>query len=234
MPMTIGICDDDQRTCVLLAQRARHVAPECSIRVYRSAAELLEEAEFPDILLLDILMPGMSGMDAARTLRERGCEATIIFISGDDQYVFRAFDVNAFHYLVKPFDDARLREVLERACEARRRLDDAPERRRITIKSGGVSTSVLVRDILFAEVFNRRIVLHTTKGDVESYGRLSELEKELGDGFFRTHRAFLVSLEHVEGYTARSVRVGGQDVLMARKNYPLFTHRYMEYVRETG
>lgn len=232
--MTIGICDDDKRTCVALASRICKTQPEDAIRIYRSAQELLAEQTLPDILFLDILMPGMTGMDAARTLRERGCDATIIFISGDDEYVFRAFDVRAFHYLLKPFSDEKLQEVLKRARQERLSRENAPERRRLTIKSGGVSTSVAVRDILYAEVFNRRIVLHTTSGDLECYGRLSELEKKLGDEFFRTHRAYLVNLAHVESYTSRSVRVGGHEALMARKNYPLFTHRYMEYVRKTG
>lgn len=232
--MTIGICDDDRGTCVSLAGKVRRTQPDAAIRVYGSAAELLEEAETPDILLLDIMMPGRSGMDAARALRQRGCDSAIIFISGHDEHVFHAFDVRAFHYLVKPFSDEKLAEVVGRAAEERRLAAMSPDRRRITVKSGGVRTSVAVRDILYAEVFNRRIVLHTTRGDIEAYGRLSELERELGDGFFRTHRAYLVNLAHVQSYTSRSVNLGGCEALMAKKNYPLFTHRYMEYVRETG
>lgn len=231
--MRIGICDDCSELCVALGASIRRAVPEDGPpHIFSSAEELLAVPKLPELLFLDIELNGMNGMEAARKIRERGEDTEIVFISGHPEHVFDAFDVDACGYLVKPFDEDRLQAVLAKARARRRQVER--EEPRIVVSRRGNHTSVRLRNILYAEVFNRNVVLHTTSGDIEYYGKLTDLERQLGADFFRTHRAFLVNFRYVESYDAHGVRVGDTEVLLAKKNYPQFVTRYLEYIRRSG
>ena len=113
--MRIAICDDDIRICELFRSIVQRLYPKAVVSLYTDAGRLLREEKLPDILLLDIKMPGISGMEAARRLRENGWKGILIFITGNEEYVFDAFDVKAFHFLVKPIHAKRLEEVVRNA-----------------------------------------------------------------------------------------------------------------------
>ncbi|MDE5933618.1 MAG: LytTR family DNA-binding domain-containing protein, partial [Lachnospiraceae bacterium] len=158
-----------------------------------------------------------------------------------EEYVFQAFDVGAFHYLVKPFKDGKFETVLAAAVEQCRNRDGLekgqavePEERSIVVKTGGVSTRIPVKDIIYAEVFNRKVMIHSIHGDIEYYGKLSDLETQLGDDFFRTHRANLVHFKYVEKYNVSEIWLEKGSALMAKQNYAEFVKRYMRYNRRKG
>ena len=222
----IVICDDDKAMQEVLRQKIESMCSDaqeaCSIVCCDSGEEVLREELMPDILFLDIQMPEKSGMEIAEELRRKRCKTILIFVTALSEYVYDAFDVGAFHYLVKPFSDEKLRDVLGKALrqyEEQCGLDgsaveqygfegiaagqsgrQAEEPRVILVKRGGVSTKVCLDNIIYAEVFNRKIMLHTTQGDIEYYGKLTDLSEQVGDDFYRTHRAYLVNLKYVEKY----------------------------------
>ena len=109
--MRIAVCDDDKEIRDMLAEKIGKLYPEADLWLYRSGEELLSSDKEPDILLLDIQMPGKSGMETAKELRRKSRKAIIIFVTALDDFVFQAFDVGAFHYLVKPFDDGKFAEI---------------------------------------------------------------------------------------------------------------------------
>lgn len=113
--MRIAICDDEKEIRELLAEKTAELYPEADIALMSSGGELLSAEEKADILLLDIQMQGMNGMQTARELRGQDKEVIIIFVTALSDFVFQAFDVGAFHYLVKPFDDGKFAEVLQNA-----------------------------------------------------------------------------------------------------------------------
>ncbi len=92
--MRVAICDDEAEMRKLLAEKVRRHCLEA------------------EILLLDIGLPDMDGMEAARAFREKNKDTVLIFITALEEYVFQAFDVGAFHYLVKPFTDEKFAKVL--------------------------------------------------------------------------------------------------------------------------
>ena len=165
--MQIVICDDDSRISAVLAEKVGKLYPDSEISTVNSGEELVAFIgnTSPDIVLLDIQMTGMDGMETARKLRADGCESVIIFVTGVSDYVFDAFDVRAFHYLIKPVSDEKLKDVLETAEASIRGLNSKEKAtdndRYFTIQSGGSHIRVLLGTIVYAEVFNRRIVLHT-------------------------------------------------------------------------
>ena len=184
-----------------------------------------------DLLLLDIGLPDMDGMEAARAFREKNKDTVLIFITALEEYVFQAFDVGAFHYLVKPFTDEKFAKVLLAAVSQVKEagLPAGFLEKCIWVKRKGVRTKVLLEDIQYAEVYNRKIILHRIDGDVEYYGKMAELEKMAGEDFFRTHRAYLVNLKHVVRYDAATVSLEQGTALMAKPKFPEFVKRYMKY-----
>lgn len=243
--MRIAICDDVGQVRQLLAARCGRLCPEAQVSLYGSGEELLSAGEAPDILFLDIQLPGRNGMEIAAELRKRYPAMILIFVTGLEEYVYQAFDVGAFHYLVKPISDERFFTVLNRALEQWRgggmaaadgqALNSSRQQERsLLVKTKGSSVRVPLQDIVYAEVFNRKIVLHTLRDTVEYYGRLSELERQAGEDFFRSHRAYLVHLKYVERYDASTIYLEKGSVLMAKNKYPQFVKSYLNYMRREG
>lgn len=243
----IAICDDEQALCETLRQKIeRHCKNSgitCQIYVFDSGNELLSlpEEKIPDILFLDIQMPGKNGMQTARELRSQNRDMILIFVTALSEYVYEAFDVNAFHYLIKPFEDEKLREVLDRALQQCEKQAEDPVKtekqdqpRAILVKQGGLSTKVPLSDIVYAEVFNRKIMLHTINGDIEYYGKLTDLSEQTGADFYRTHRAYLVNLKYVEKYNATTVWLKTDAIPVSKKQFAGFVRQYMQYISRTS
>ena len=232
--MQIMICDDEKEICRILAEKISVIIPEAEVLSFYSGDELLNSHTDPDILLLDIRMPGMDGMDTARLLRDNGWKKILIFVTGEKDQVFHAFDVQAFHFLVKPIQDEQLKEVLTKAVSARD-AGSGREERYISVKTTTSHIRINLSDILYAEVFNRKIVIYTLKEAIEYYGQLADLEKLVGKDFYRVHRSFLVHLKYVEMYNGKSIKLSnGKEAPMARRSYQGFVKAYMGYCKRLG
>ena len=233
--MQIAVCDDEKEIRDMFAEKIGKLYPKAELLLYRSGEELLLSDKEPDILLLDIQMPGKNGMETAEELRRKNKKAIIIFVTALDDFVFQAFDVGAFHYLVKPFDDEKFTEVLQNAVkqfEERKKLENAGGKREkpnLMITTGGEHITVNPEDIVYAEVFDRKVILHTMESDIEYYGKMKELEKKVGDAFYRTHRSFLVNFEFIRKYDAATVYLKRGQALISKQNYGEFVKSYLRY-----
>lgn len=225
----IGICDDEKEIQTLLAEKTKRLYPGAELALYSSGEELLSDRQPPDILLLDIQMPGRDGMKTARLVRESSKDTAIIFISALEDYVFQAFDVGALHYLVKPIDDRKLAEVLARAVGQLADRQRQTQKPGLLITRGGEHITVRFEDIVYAEVFNRKVILHTMDSDIEYYGKMKELEKRAGPGFYRPHRAYLVNFQFIRKYDAATIYLERGQALMAKQNYQDFVKSYLRY-----
>ncbi|MDE7283863.1 MAG: LytTR family DNA-binding domain-containing protein [Lachnospiraceae bacterium] len=238
--MQIAVCDDEKETRDIFTEKIRKLYPEADLSLYQSGEEMLLSDKEPDILLLDIQMPGKDGMETAKELRRKNKKVIIIFVTALDDYVFQAFDVGAFHYLVKPFDDRKFAEVLQNAVkqfEDIKKLEDAGGKREkssLMIITGGKHITVNQEDIVYAEVFDRKVILHTMDSDIEYYGKMKELVKKVGDEFYRTHRSFLVNFGYVRKFTATTVYLEKGQALMAKQNYGEFVKQYLRYNQRKG
>lgn len=255
--MKIGICDDMLEVREMIADLVRRRCPAEDICLYDAGNSLLAEESLPDILFMDIQMPGIDGMETAKMLRERKRQICIIFVTVMSDMVFEAFDVGAFHYLVKPFSQEKFYEVLTKAVDwsaeqkkimeqyhncsvndvkrGGHRVQPEEERRIcIVVKQGGMSTRVFLRDIIYAEVFNRKVLLHTITGDIEYYGKLTDLEKQAGEAFFRVHRAYLVNMAYVVRYNAHVITLEKGQVMIAKQKYGEFVKAYLKFCKQEG
>lgn len=238
--MRIAVCDDEKEIRDMFVKKIGTLYPKAELLLYQSGEELLLSDKEPDILLLDIQMPGKNGMEAAEELRRKNKKAIIIFVTALDDLVFQAFDVGAFHYLVKPFDDRKFAEVLQKAVEQfedRDRQEGADKKGKmpsLMVTTGGKHVAVNLEDIVYAEVFDRKVILHTMDADIEYYGKMKELEEKAGDEFYRTHRSFLVNFDFIRKYDAMTVYLEKGQAHMARQNYQEFVKQYLRYNQRKG
>lgn len=243
--MRIVICDDEQAVRDMLTARIEELCPDAEILCCESGEELLAMEREADILFLDIQMPGQNGMETAKRLREKNKRSILIFVTAIEEYVFQSFDVGAFHYLVKPFTDEKFQSVLASAVAQYRETaavtggkknasTSSEDDRILLIKSKGTHTKIYWKDIVYAEVLNRKVTIHKMDEDIEFYGRLSELEKQAGEDFFRSHRSYLVHFKYVVKYNASSIIMENGTALMAKQNYPQFVKSYLKYNQRRG
>lgn len=232
--MRIGICDDSREEREYLTEKVKMIYPAACITAFESGQDVLDAAERPDILLLDIRMPGLNGMETARSLRRINRGMIIIFVSVTDDYVFQSFDVGAFHYLVKPFTDEKLAKILGSAVMQFEewnlaRAHNKNEDPCFTVKSCGKHITVRASDIVYAEVFDRKVIIHTMDSDIEYYGKMKELEKNVGEGFYRPHRAYLVNYNFITKYDSTVIWLKRGKALMSKQNYRDFVKSYLRY-----
>lgn len=236
--MQIAVCDDERETRNMLAEKIRRLYPDAGLSLYQSGEELLRADRQPDILFLDIQMAGKDGMETARELRRRKYKTILIFVTALDDFVFEAFDVGAFHYLVKPFHNGKFAEVLHNAVrqyEEQKKLENTAKEREtpsLTVTAGGQHFTVELEDIVYAEVFDRKVIIHTMDADIEYYGKMKDLEQKAGDEFYRPHRAYLVNFKYVRKYDAAVVYLKKGQALMAKQNYREFVKRYLRYIQK--
>ena len=232
--MNIAICDDEKaiREQIKELIEKMGVCPE----LYETGDSLLAAGKQFDIVFLDIQMEGTNGIETAKKLRERsalkGAEDTIlIFITAIREYVFEAFDVAAFHYLLKPIEEEKFREVFHRA---ERELEKRKSKRRETvfIKTRNRSFSLEKDSILYIESRGKKVEIHTTGETIEAYASMNEMEGQLGGGFFRCHRGYLVNMAYVAEYDSGSITLNnGEYVYLAKEKYGEFVKAYMRYLR---
>lgn len=232
--MHIAICDDERQIREELQAMIKRRQPDCETAVFASGDELLESGFSCDILFLDIQMEGLDGIRTAREIRKRQEDVILIFITAVREYVFDAFDVSAFHYLLKPLSAGKLAEVLERAVrEVKKKEKDCAKK--LLIHTRTRNLMIPVKDIYYIESLRRKAGIHTMKEIIEIYATMSELEEQLGKSFYRCHRGYLVNMAYITEYQSDQIRLcTGESIYMSKDKYQDFVKAYMHYLREGG
>ena len=228
----IAICDDEPTICNLLNKIVKKWAKinykKIKVQTFSSAESFLFTYEGDKnfhILLLDIEMPGMNGVDLAEKIRDKNKSIQIIFITGYMDYISQGYDVEALHYLLKPIDEDKLFEVLNKACE---RI--AFSEKVLYIESAGEMIQIPTGSIIYAEVDKNYITIHTLEGKHRKKQTLTELENELDDGFFRAGRSFLVNLMHIKRTNKTEVQLkNGQLIPLSRGRYEAINEAIINY-----
>lgn len=220
--MRIAICDDEASQRDYLRQEVEGWAARrghtLSVHLFGSAEAFLfayDEDKAFDILLLDIQMGKMDGVALAKRLRKDNEWLQIIFITGFPEFMSEGYEVSALHYLLKPVDEEKLVEVLDRAAS---RLRTAP--RMILFRKGSGYLRIPADEIYYAEAFSHSVTLVTKNGKETFSMRLSDMEEILGEGFFRCHRSYIVSMKHVRRVTRTALILdNGVEIPLSRSLY---------------
>ena len=234
----IAICDDEANIRAYLSSLIQAQDCPCEIVEYAYAGDCLADTQKIDLLFLDIeLAPsgsGLDGMALARKIREctTGTQPVIIFVTGYERYVFDAFDVGAFQYLLKPVDEAKFAQVFTRAAA---QIGTAREKsgRMLTLQSANTSKTVPLDSIYYIESSNHKVELHLKNGEFACYAKIGDLELELQDQFFRIHKGYLVNLSYVAGYSKRSVTLtNGERLFLSKYKYQDFVKAYLHFLKK--
>ena len=230
----IAVCDDEAVIREQIRQFVKKRVPDSHIEVYAAGEELLAANRNFDLVFLDIQMDGLNGMDAARALRAKKAETTLIFVTGLKEYVFEAFDVSAFHYLLKPLAEEKLDEVLERALEEVNRRK-AEGKKLLLLQTRNRNYNLDQSTIFYLESRGKKVEIHIPGETIEVYASISRLEEQLGNSFYRCHRGYLVNLAHIVEYRTDRIRLSnGDEVYLAKEKYPSFVKTYMRYLQDGG
>ena len=233
----IAICDDEAPTRAYLASLIRAQDCPCEVVEYASAGDCLADYRGIDLLFLDIELnaTGPDGMALARQIREGNSAAqpVIIFVTGYERYVFDAFDVGAFQYLLKPINEEKFAQVFARAVEQIEAGRVQPQlSHALTLQSAGTSRTVPLDSIYYIESSNHKVVLRLKDGKFSCYAKIRDLEAELGDQFCRVHKGYLVNLAYVEGYSKTELTLtNGEKLLISKYKYQDFVKAYLRFVK---
>lgn len=229
--MRILICDDEERYILPLQEYLKDYMVErdipCDITTATQSQNIFKSRDVFDIAFLDIQIAEIDGLSLARELRRRNGKTALFFITNYEGYQDSAMDLHALRYFTKPFDPDRLCSGLDRAMEY---INGAYVD--IFLYSKGVQQRVLVDDILFLTLENRKIVIQTTKNRFLVTGKLEEWADRFPHFFFRqVHKSFLVNLHYVDVYAySELIMSDGTRIPVAPKKQSEFRRIWFEYL----
>ena len=232
--VNIVICENDKNDQEFVKAKVVEILDdlniEYEIKVYNSGDDLLKGYDkYTDIILLDIQMDGLDGMETARKIREFDDNVEIIFITSFVEYALEGYEVNAYRYLLKPVKDENLRTSLINCLNDRNFV-----KRSIVIKEGDTRIKISLKDIMYIEVQGNDITVHTLKDTYRTKGTMSNFETEINSNMFvRCHKSYLVNLEYIKSikrYT--SILVNDEEVPLSRNKYKEIKDRFFEMIED--
>ena len=234
--LQVAVCDDEVIECCDMAKRIKEIMVdmkiECIIRQFQSGRELLQALESFDIVFLDIIMQDLDGMKTAQIFRKKAFDKMLVFVSSSREYVFDAYDVEAFQYLLKPVDDKKLKMVLQKAVL---KTEKRPQEF-IIVSRERQKVKLFLDDIYYFEIKGRVVDVHETEGIFTYYEQIGELENKLRDkGFFRCHKSYLINLKYVDLYNRQeAILENGETIVIAKRRYDEFVQELFKVMRENG
>lgn len=234
--MRIGLCDDNEvqlnyiHTRISAWMNLRNI--QCKVSTYSSAEEFIFEHPdtYPfDLLILDIQMGTMNGMELAKNIRAADQNIMIVFLTGLKEYVYEGYEVGALRYLLKPVNEQQLMVLLDEAFHKGQRSNNSW----YIFTYNGDAVKLNYDDILYVEARGHYVDLVTTGNHYEIKRNISQLSKELGeDDFFCCHRSYIVNLNHIEKINKSDCLLStGASIPVSRGNYSGLNKAFIHYYR---
>lgn len=232
----IAFCDDDMEVLhqmnELLDRYQVERNEDITYAAFQSPFELLTEIEKgirPDILFLDVVMPGQNGMDVAKEIRQYDTNMKIIFLTSSPEFAVESYSVGAYFYQLKPIWEEsffRLMDSVLSECEKKKKNS-------LILRSKDGITRIDLQQLEYCEVLGRKLLFHLENGAVlEGAGSLDDLVGQLMQysNFFRPHRSFLVNMEYIQNISSRSIKmVNDAEIPIPHGKCSEIKNTYMEY-----
>ena len=220
--MKIAVCDDEYKILEEIAAFIEKEFPGNKVQTFSDGQAFLSsvraapDAE-PDLVLLDIDMPGMTGMELAAELTSEKVLTLIVFVTAHDELVYDSFKYHPFAFVRKKFLQEELRNVL---ADCQKEIDGRKSKKRFVFQNGSQLVNLAQSEILYFEGQANYLAIHTVDGEYRMRSTMSAVEKELGDsGFLRIHKGFLVNLEHVRILKTEGLELDSGGLLPIGKSY---------------
>jgi DNA-binding LytR/AlgR family response regulator len=199
---------------------------------FQNAVDLIaamENGQRFDLILLDILMPLMTGMDAAKEIRQYNQDVKIIFSTSSPEFAVESYSVGAFYYALKPIWKEKLILILDKVI-AEIKIAEGTS---FLIKSKNGLTRIYTNRLEYAEVIGRVIIYHLSDGStIEAVGSMIELEEELlsHPSFVKPHRSYILNMDFIDILSQREVIMRSHaSVPVAKANYKAVKSAYIAY-----
>lgn len=213
-PIRVMIADDNEDSIEIIKYFIQPLAEFELIGICEDGQALLEEVmvKSPDLVLVDINMPQMNGMDCMKKCLTVKPALKFIFITGYDEFAVKAFELSAVDYIVKPLEKTRLYIALERAKQACKHLklketesETSAEMKRLPVKFNGSIYYVPIEDIIFIEKSGKKCFIYTKAKVYETYENIGDLYSYLtAQEFFQTHRSYIVNFKKISHITPKN------------------------------
>ncbi|MBP3626033.1 MAG: response regulator transcription factor [Peptococcaceae bacterium] len=239
--MKIAICDDVQEQCEEIKtiwERSADCNFVYEVQIFLSAEKLLQsyaQGERYDLLVLDIKMHEVNGMDAAREIRCIDSDVRIIFLTAYDQYMRDAFDVSAMHYLDKPVNANKLTTLFRQVIKTYQEAHYAIHLPVINTNGMEETVRIFASEIIYFESYNRKVNVHLTSGEIYTTKmKISQLEQELRSrNFVRIHMSFLVNIKYMRRVNRLQTVLKYQEreytLPVSRKQKDLVEQAFLDY-----
>ena len=163
-----------------------------------------------DLIILDIEMPLIDGIETAKKLRKSGDETALVFLTSHIEYALKGYEVNALRYLMKPAKIEQIREIINYLIESKKQV------KQLLVKSKEDTSLIYVNQIIYMEAINQDIRIVTRDEEYRNRYNLKDYENELAAyNFVRCHRSYLVNTSHIR-------KISGKEIIMDNShNIPL-------------
>ena len=201
------------------------------VKTFADGLEILEDYRpVYDLILLDIEMKHLDGMETARRIRELDPEVMLVFITNMAQYAIKGYAVQALDYILKPLSYYAFCQRMNHVRE----LLGRRQKHFLTMPCAGGVQKLDVSDIYYVEICDHDLLFHTKQGEMHSTGSMRDVEQKLPpENFFRSSKAYLVNLEHVDGIRDEDAIVNGDRVQISRAKRKAFLAALNHYMGET-
>lgn len=228
----IAIVEDElefrQQLQAYLKQYEQENDVSFQISVFEDGADILEEYKNKyDIILLDIEMPKVNGMDAAEMIREQDEDVVLMFITNMAQYAIRGYSVGALDFVMKPITYYTFSMKMKRALKRAQKKEQKPL---VLNLADGIRT-LEIKQIYYVEVQNRMLHYYTNEGEIVVRGTLQSAETILKPyPFAKCNHWYIVNLMHVKEVNKNIAKVGPYQVEISRRNKAAFLKALTEYM----
>jgi len=233
----VAVCDDEQLQRSTLQQYLQQYEKQNTIKIdsitYKSGEDLLKayqsDIEPFHIIVLDIYMDQLNGMDTAKSIRQYDTNVIILFLTSSQEFVYDGYSVNAFRYLLKPlaYDD------FEKVFNSTITLIESDEFIFLKTKEHDY-LRIKINDILYFESEKRELRVVTNKLAVTFYGKISDYYNELKDkGFILPHQSYLVQIKYIESLNKNTMQLTNGDYIpISKHRRKKISDTYFEYIRK--
>lgn len=234
MKLNVAICDDDphqiENLKAVVRMWAKNRGHFCEIASFPGAEAFLfeySENKTFDILLLDIEMGGINGVELARAVRVGNETVQIVFITGFPDFIAEGYDVGAVQYLLKPAAGERIVATLDRAVK-----NLGKKEKTVLIETDGISRILEPSKILYVESFAHESVIRLVDEKIRCKIPLVKLEQTLGGQFVHCHRSYLVGLHAIRSITKTDVILdNGERLPISRRMYAQLSQAFISYYK---
>lgn len=214
--MNILICDDNKEVLEYISDVIVSHSTNCRVIKcidYDSALKYINNEKI-DVLIMDIVLDKNTGIDLVKDNVDKLSNTQVIYITGYDDYIEECFETNLIYILRKPINEDKLLLALNKALN-----NLSKENKSIVLKVGKENKRVNIKDINYVESEGRKIKFNLGDEVITVYGKISDIEDDLGKLFVRVHKSYLVNMDRIVNYTINKVELNNGKVLPISRSY---------------